>query len=162
MVKETRKFDWERRVWSTHFAHFWSVPKGDVGCLLALAGQYKLLTGFCHKPYEVTMNCRAGLHTCFIQGVCHSFTQAHRRDSKVQQKMYLLGEQRTRAPSIKVVAELRKMMGFLASGGEFNPEPETRIDRSELLRNTVLLKYKRDRKSFWRRHQKRAERVPPY
>ena len=112
----------------------------DIGCPLALAGQYKPLTGFCHKPYEVTMNCRAGLHTCFIQGVCHSFTQAHRRDSKVQQKTYLLGEQRTRAPSIKVVAELRKMMGFLASGGEFNPEPETRIDRSELLRNTVLLK----------------------
>ena len=29
--------------------------EGDIGCLLALAGQYKPLTGFCHKPYEVTM-----------------------------------------------------------------------------------------------------------
>ena len=54
MVKETEKSDRERRVWSTHFAHFWSVPKGDVGCLLALAGRYKPPTGFCHKPYEIT------------------------------------------------------------------------------------------------------------
>ena len=54
MVKETKKFDRERRVWSTRFAHFWSVPKGDIGCLLALAGRYKPLRGFCHKPHEVT------------------------------------------------------------------------------------------------------------
>ena len=54
-----------------------------------------------------------------------------------------------------------KMPGFLASGGEeFNLGPETRLDRSELLCNKVLLKYKGDRESFWRRHQKRAERVP--
>ena len=31
---------------------------------------------------------------------CHSFTQAHRRVSKAQQKTYSLREQRTRAPSI--------------------------------------------------------------
>ena len=55
MVKETEKFDQERRVRATRFAHFWSVPKGDIGCLLALAGQYKPLTGFCHKLYEVAM-----------------------------------------------------------------------------------------------------------
>ena len=55
MVKETEKFDRERRVRSTHFAHFWSVPKGDIGCLLALAGQYKPPTGFCHKPYKITL-----------------------------------------------------------------------------------------------------------
>ena len=55
MVKETEKFDRERRVQSICFAHFWSVTEGDVGCLLALAGRYKPLTGFCHKPYEVTM-----------------------------------------------------------------------------------------------------------
>ena len=55
MVKETGKFDRERRVQSTRFAHFWLVPKGDIGCLLALAGRYKSLTGFCHKPYEITM-----------------------------------------------------------------------------------------------------------
>ena len=38
--------------------------------------------------------------------------------------------------------------GFSAPGGEeFNPGPETRLDRSELLCNEVLLKY-RDRESF--------------
>ena len=42
-----------------------------------------------------------------------------------------------------------KMPGFLASGGEeFNPGPETRLDRSELLCNKVLLKYKGDRENF--------------
>ena len=39
--------------------------------------------------------------------------------------------------------------GFLASRGEeFKPGPETRPDRSELLCNEVLLKYKGDRESF--------------
>ena len=52
--------------------------------------------------------------------------------------------------------------GFLAPGGEeFNPGPEKRLDHSELLCNRVLLKYKGDRESFWHRHQKGAERVPP-
>ena len=55
MVKETEKFDRERIVRPTLFAHFWSVPKGDIGCLLALAGRYNTPTGFCHKPYEITM-----------------------------------------------------------------------------------------------------------
>ena len=51
--------------------------------------------------------------------------------------------------------------GFLTPGGEeFNPGPGTRLDRSELLCNKVLLKYKGDRESFWHRHQKGAERVP--
>ena len=55
-----------------------------------------------------------------------------------------------------------KMPGFLASGGEeFNLGPETKLDHSELLCNKVLLKYKGDRESFWHRHQKGAERVPP-
>ena len=41
-----------------------------------------------------------------------------------------------------------KTLGFLASGGEeFNPGPETRFDRSELLCNKVLLKYKWDKAS---------------
>ena len=33
---------------------------------------------------------------------------------------------------------------------------------TQLLHNRVLLKYKRDRESFWYRHQKGAERVPPH
>ena len=48
----------------------------------------------------------------------------------------------------RFVAEPRKTPGFLASGGEFNLGPEMRLDRSELLCNKVLLKYKRDRESF--------------
>ena len=52
--------------------------------------------------------------------------------------------------------------GFLASGGEeFNPGPEMRLDHSELLCDKVLLKYKGDRESFWHRHQKGVERIPP-
>ena len=63
----------------------------------------------------------------------------------------------------KVVAMSREMiLGFLASGGEkFTLGPVRRLDLSELLCNKVLLKYKRDRESFWHRHQKGAERVPP-
>ena len=62
----------------------------------------------------------------------------------------------------KVVAEPWKTPGFLASGGEeFNLRPETKLDHSELQCNKVLLKHKRDRESFWHRHQKAAERVPP-
>ena len=42
-----------------------------------------------------------------------------------------------------------KTPGFLGPGGEeFNPGPETRLDRSEFLYNRVFLKYKRDRESF--------------
>ena len=41
-----------------------------------------------------------------------------------------------------------KTPGFLASRGEFNPGPETRLDHSELLCNNVLLKCKRERGSF--------------
>ena len=53
-----------------------------------------------------------------------------------------------------------KTLGFSASRGEeFNQGPETRLNRSELLCNKVLLKYKGDRESFWHRHQKGAERV---
>ena len=55
MVKETKKFDRERKVRSTRFAHFSSVPEGDIGWLLALAGRYNAPTGFCHKPYEITV-----------------------------------------------------------------------------------------------------------
>ena len=71
MVKETEKFDQEKRVWSTCFAHFWLVPEGDIGCLLALAGWYKPPTGFCHKLYE---DDRARLLTCFAQGVSFILT----------------------------------------------------------------------------------------
>ena len=77
MVKETEKFDRERRVRSTLFAHFWSVPKGDVGCLLALADWYKPPTSFCHKLYEILVEPQSRaphlLHTgCFIHSHNHT------------------------------------------------------------------------------------------
>ena len=53
MVKETEKFDRERI--NGRFAHFRLVPEGDVECLLALAGRCKPPTGFCRKPYEITV-----------------------------------------------------------------------------------------------------------
>ena len=77
MVKETEKFDRERRVRSTHFAHFWSVPEGDIGCLLALAGRYNAPTGSAISRVRSPWNRRAGLLTCFTQGMpfIHTSTQ---------------------------------------------------------------------------------------
>ena len=43
---------------------------------------------------------------------------------------------------------MMKELGFLASREEFSPGPEMRLDRSEILCNKVLLKYKRDREIF--------------
>ena len=60
MVKEIEKFDRERRVWPTRFVHFWLVPEGDIECLLALAGRYKPLTGFCHMPYVLKLRMAPG------------------------------------------------------------------------------------------------------
>ena len=52
-------------------------------------------------------------------------------------------------PSERLLLNHAKTPGFLAPGGEeFNPGPDTRLDRSELLCNKVLLKYKGDRESF--------------
>ena len=49
----------------------------------------------------------------------------------------------------RLLLNLANTPGFLAPGGEeFNPGPETRLDRLELLCNKVLLKYKGDRESF--------------
>ena len=52
-------------------------------------------------------------------------------------------------PIERLLLNHAKTPGFLAPGGEeFNPGPETRLDRSELLCNKVSLKYKGDRESF--------------
>ena len=52
-------------------------------------------------------------------------------------------------PNERLLLNHKKTLGLLASGGEeFNLGPETRLDRSELLCNKVLLKYKGDRESF--------------
>ena len=51
-------------------------------------------------------------------------------------------------PHERLLLNDTKTPGFLAPGGDFNPGPETKLDRSELLCNKVLLKYKGDRESF--------------
>ena len=72
MVKETEKFDRER-VRSTCFAHFWLVPKGDIGYLLELAGHYKPPVGFCHMPYEITQEWQTrALHLFQVGHFIHS------------------------------------------------------------------------------------------
>ena len=88
MVKRTRKGDRERKVRSTRFAHLWSLPSRDLGCLLALAGRYKHPTRlpFLGLPsvimrYRKTADQGSSLAAC---RVCHSFTQAHQRVSKTE------------------------------------------------------------------------------
>ena len=67
-----------------------------------------------------------------------------------------------RAPKMKDCCWITRIHrdSWPPGGEEFNLGPETRLDRSELLCNKDLLKYKGDRESFWHRHQKGAERVP--
>ena len=49
----------------------------------------------------------------------------------------------------RLLSNHAKTLGSLAFGAEeFNPGPEMRLDRSELLCNKVLLKYRGDRESF--------------
>ena len=97
---------WSKRpkVWprkeSSYFAHFWSVPEGDIECLLALAGRYKPLTGFCHKPYEITTEpqSRAPHLLCtgyFIHSLKHTIELVKYSRKRVRS----LREQRTRALS---------------------------------------------------------------
>ena len=97
MVKETKKFDREKRVLSTHFAHFWSVLQRRhwMHWQVGINPQQASAISRMRSP----QNQRPGLLNRFALA-CHSFTQAHRRVSKVQQKTCSLGEQRTRAPSI--------------------------------------------------------------
>ena len=69
MDKETEKFDREMRVRSTRFAHFWLVPEGDIGCLLALADRYNPRQVSAISRMRSPWNRRAGLLTCFMQGM---------------------------------------------------------------------------------------------
>ena len=45
----------EKGEFSPHALPISARAKGDIGCLLALAGRYKPPTGFCHKLYETTV-----------------------------------------------------------------------------------------------------------
>ena len=44
----------EKGEFSPHALPISARAKGDIGCLLALAGRYKPRTDFCHKLYAVT------------------------------------------------------------------------------------------------------------
>ena len=183
MVKETRKC-WLRKENSVHMlCPFLATPLSgmldaswhrQVGINPPQGSPF----GAAFSHYEASQNRKAGLNARFVVNSmslwCYFHRRAHGRVSKVQQKMCSLREQITKAPSIltlswrildepprwKVVVQSREYTWILGPGEEFNPGPETRLNRSELLCNKVLLKYKGDRESFWHRHQKGAERVP--
>ena len=146
MVKETEKFDQERRAQSTCFAHFQSITKGDIGCLLALEGRYKPLTGFCQKPYEVTAEAQSRaphlLHTGrFIHSCKHTLelvkysrkcVHLENKELELQASLPCPEEFWTNPQDERLLLNHAKTLGFLASRGEFNPGPETRLDLSEL------------------------------
>ena len=70
---------------------------------------------------------------------------------KISEPQYplLMRKSRCQVHAERLLFNHTKTPGLLApGGGEFNPGPETRFDRSELLCNKVLLKYKGDRESF--------------
>ena len=67
--------------------------------------------------------------------------------SLCQWKVYNLLRVEKEADLERLLLNHTKTPGFLAPRGEFNPGQETRLDRSELLCNKVLLKYKGDRES---------------
>ena len=84
---------------------------------------------------------------------CTQYSSRVGKLSTVHKGLFSFPSQRTTMPknveSTERLLVNDKMPGFLASGGdEFNPGPETRLDRSELLCNEVLLKYKGDREGF--------------
>ena len=160
MVKVTKKFDREKRVISTRFAHFWSVPKGHIGCLLALAGRYKLPTGFCHKPYEIDVEpqiraphllhighfIHSHKHTVELVKYSRKCVRQEKKELELQASLSCPEESWTGPQDERSLLNHAKTPGFLASGGEeFNPGPEMRLDHLELLCNKVFLKYKGDR-----------------
>ena len=132
-------------------------PKGDMGCLLALASWYKPPTGFCHKPYEVTMEPQSRAphllcSGCFIHPRKHTVelvkysrksVRKQNKELEFQASLPCPEESRMRPQDERLLLNLAKMLVCLASGGEeFNLGPETRLGHSQLLCNKVLLKYK--------------------
>ena len=91
-MTEKEKFGPHALPISGHFPH------RDVGYLLILVGQYKSPTRF---PFLELPSVTTSHHKTAEQGsplaslmVCHSFTQAHLRVSKVKQKMCILRKQK--------------------------------------------------------------------
>ena len=84
---------------------------------------------------------------------CTQYTSKVGKLNSVHKGLFSFPPQRTTMPeNVQTTQSLLlndKTLGFLASGGDkFNPGPETGLDRSELLCNQVLLKYKGDREGF--------------
>ena len=78
---------------------------------------------------------------------CTQYTSKVGKLNSVHKGLFSFPSQRTTmAKNVQTTERLLlndKTPGFLASGGdEFNPGPETRLDRSELLCNKVLLSIK--------------------
>ena len=88
--KRPGKGDSEGKVLSTCFAHFWCSPCKDVGCLLALAGQYKykllIRFPFGGLPSVITRNRETAEQGSMLAScrAYHPFIQAHRRVSKAE------------------------------------------------------------------------------
>ena len=81
---------------------------------------------------------------------CTQYTSKVEKFSGVHKGLFSFPSQRKTMPkNVQTTERLflnDKTPGFLASGGdEFNLGPETKLDRSEILCNQVLLKYKGDR-----------------
>ena len=76
-----------------------------------------------------------------FQGTLKSFLQHHSSKALILQRSAFFVVQLAH-PYERLLLNHEKMPGFLASEGEFNPGPETRLDHAELLCNKVLLKYK--------------------
>ena len=132
--KKFRKVQQRFNVWYSHSSIF------DSGWLKRITHFYKEYTNVWEKTYALTIIMCIQLKWVYE-------TRVQKRD---QFKV------------LKGCFWITQMPVFLASrGDEFNPGPEMRLDHSELLCNKVLLKYKGDRESFWHRHQKGVERVPP-
>ena len=85
--KRPGKADQERKVGSTCFAHFWLLPRRDVGYLgIGRLNKTPIRLPFLGLPsvmmrYRKTAEQSSSLASC---RACHSFTQAHRRVSKVE------------------------------------------------------------------------------
>ena len=84
---------------------------------------------------------------------CTQYTSKVGKLSSVHKGLFSFPPQRTTMPkNVQTTQSLLlndKTLGFFASGGDkFNLGPETRLDRSKLLCNEVLLKYKGDREGF--------------
>ena len=99
------KFDRERKVQSTGFAHFWPLPLH--GCWMSFGIGRSVQTpdkapllGAAFSHYQAWQNCRARLNAHFLLisvHLCHStFTQTGtpHRVSKVKQKTCILRKQR--------------------------------------------------------------------